>query len=105
MVGILTAICFVTAIVLFLFFSDENWSKLWTGAFTRVGLLLSAVWFALPTRDRPAAWASVSPLTFVGLIVAVFVIARYPRIIIPAAIVLVIVGFVLRPRHKRRPKR
>ena len=42
------------------------------GACARVGVVLAALWLALPTRNRPAAWANVrigyaAPLVLAGL--------------------------------------
>lgn len=68
----------------------------------RVGLLLGALWLALPTRTRPAAWANVSPYVVVGVVVALLFV-RQMRIFIPLLIVVGILGLLLRPRPKRPP--
>lgn len=71
-------------------------------AFVRVGLMLGALWCALPTRNRDAAWANVSPLTVLVVLVAVIVFARNLRVLLPIAIGLAAVGYFLRPRNRRR---
>ncbi|EDL58439.1 hypothetical protein [Gimesia maris] len=76
-----------------------------TGAFMRVGLLMFALWLALPTRNRDAAWANVSPWVFVVIIMAVVGVAVRPKIVVPLLIVMAVFGFVLRPRNKRRSRR
>jgi len=73
------------------------------GGFVRVALLMSAFWLALPSGQREAAWANVSPTTFVGLLVAVVLLPRFPRAVLGMAVVLVPIWVVLRPRKKRRP--
>ena len=101
MVGVLTLVCFGIALVMWLRGVDEH-TELWFAGFIRVGLLMSAFWVALPTGKREAAWANVSPATFIGLILAVLLLPRYPRFVIPALVVLAILGFVLRPRRRSR---
>lgn len=74
------------------------------GALIRVGLLMGAVWLALPGRHQAAAWANISPRTVVGLLLAVIVTARIQlRILIPVAVVIGVILVLLRPRSKRRP--
>jgi hypothetical protein len=70
-------------------------------AFIRVGLMLGALWCAMPTRHRDAAWANVSPLTILIVLVVVIVFARM-RWLLPIAIALAAVGYFIRPRNRRR---
>lgn len=104
LVGILTLGCFAAAGVISVTHPhDESW-RLWLAGFIRVGLLMSAFWLALPTRDRDAAWANVSWMTFAGLLLALIAVIRLPlRIVLPLLVVLTVVGVFLRPREKRRP--
>ena len=109
-VGFLTLACWAASLAILLFAPKEDGWRLqdawylWLSGFVRVGLLMGAFWLALPTRHRKAAWANVSPTTFIGLILAVILLPRFPRIIVPILIVVVIIGYVLRPREKGRPK-
>ena len=101
MVGIITVGCFIAAGVIW-WLDLEKGNRLWQAGFIRVGLLMGAFWFALPTKYREAAWANVSPWTFVGILLAVLLLPRYPRVILPAIVVLSILGWFLRPK-KRAP--
>lgn len=56
---------------------------LWTGSFIRLGVLLAALWLALPTRGRAAAWAGISPWWIVGSCAALLVILKNPRATLP----------------------
>ena len=104
LVGVLALVCLAAAAGIWRFApSEDNW-KLWQGAFTRVGLLMSAFWIALPSGDREAAWANVTPLTFAGIILAVAGVAARPKIAVPVLIVLTVIGFLVRPRPKKRPQ-
>lgn len=79
-------------------------SDMMAAGFIRSGLLLAAIWLALPTRNRPAAWENVSwsSVVLLLLIVVVFVSSRLRWYAIPVAlIVLAAVYFLHRPR--RRP--
>jgi|GEM_PF-7006764 len=74
------------------------------GGFARIGLVLGALWLAMPSRNYAAAWANISP-KFLGLLalIALVTIRIPPRILLPAALVTGIAILVLRPRPKRRP--
>ena len=100
LVGVLTVICYLAAACIWLFQPDEDF---WLGGFVRVALLMSAFWLALPGNQREAAWANVSPSTFVALLIGALLLPRYPRVVLGMAVALLPIWFVLRPRKKRRP--
>ncbi|MBM81483.1 MAG: hypothetical protein CMJ78_12955 [Planctomycetaceae bacterium] len=102
-VGLLCLICLTSAAAIFFFAPHSDQTDIWQAAFTRVGLVLGAFWIALPSGKRPAAWANVSPTTFFGMLMGVFVLGRYPRAGIVIIIVVAVLSFVLRPRPKKRP--
>jgi len=103
LVGILALVCLGSAAVLFLGFRDQASWQLWQAAFTRVGIVMSAFWLAMPSRHREAAWANLSPTTLIGLFVTIIAAGRFPKVVIPVAIVVAIIGFFLKPRSKARP--
>lgn len=83
---------------------------IWPGVFVRVGMFLGALWLALPTKNRPAAWAKVSPWTFAGIFVVILMFARNPkiaiswlRVLVPLLAVVSILTMILRPKPKNRP--
>src|SRR5579863_49320 len=56
------------------------------GGSARVGVVMAALWLALPTRNRPAAWASLSITSAATGLVAVLAFLRVPfRILFPLA--------------------
>lgn len=76
------------------------------GAAARVGIVMAALWLALPTRDRPAAWANVSLASALPLVLVALALFRIPfRILLPLAGIVLLAGLVLRPRPLRRPER
>ncbi len=54
-VGLAAAGCFVLAAGLYVLRPEE---ALWRAGALRVGLVMGALWLALPSRDRAAAWAA-----------------------------------------------
>jgi hypothetical protein len=67
---------------------------------------MGAFWFALPTKNRPAAWAMVSKGKMFGIIFAIGALAARPWVFGPMFGVLLIVSFLFRPgRSRHRPDR
>lgn len=78
--------------------STTQWPLI-QAAFTRVGLVVGALWIALPTGRRNV---EVSPKAFViGLGAIVGVVVR-PRFFLPLLIVLAVLAKILRPKDKNR---
>jgi hypothetical protein len=77
------------------------------GATARVGIVMAALWLALPSGNRPPAWANVSLTSVVPLVLAgLALFRRVPfRILLPLAGILLVAGLVLRPRPLQRPER
>jgi hypothetical protein len=72
----------------------------------RVGIVMAALWLALPTRNRRAAWANVRITAAVPLVLAALAVLRVPlRILLPLAGVALFAALVLRPRPRQRPER
>lgn len=86
--------------------SDGAGLRMWTAACVRVGMLMTALWLALPADGRQAAWAGISKETLIGFVIAAVALARLQlRVLLPLFVLLVIIGLVLRPRSKARPRR
>jgi drug/metabolite transporter (DMT)-like permease len=76
------------------------------GVAARVGIVMAALWLALPSRGRPAAWANLSTTSLASAAMAVMAIFRVPfRIMIPLSATVMVLGFVLRPKPLQRPER
>lgn len=106
MVGIISLVCL--GLWIFLYSRDPNAEGdmlIWQGGFMRSGLLMGAFWFALPTKNREAAWANVSPWTLVGMIVAFGAMVARPKVFVPLFAALGAVGYFLRPRKGQRDQR
>lgn len=102
--GVLALACGVAGVILCAMRGIEDQ---FAAGFIRVGIVLAALWCAMPSRDREAAWARVSPWAVVGGILAAVLLVRHLRVLLPIVIVLSIAGYILRPRKHRtqRPSR
>jgi hypothetical protein len=97
MVGLLAIGSTIAACVLLVIGGSQGFAS----ALLRVGLLLGAFWLALPTKDRPAAWARVSPWSL-GVIIGVALVLPRLRFFLPVLVVGVLIGWIVRPRRGKR---
>ncbi len=95
--GILAILLTIAGLVLWLVMDRAELG----GAMLRVGLLLAAFWYALPTKTREAAWANVSLFSLVVFLVLAIIFVRRPRVFFPILVAMTALGFFLRPRKKR----
>ena len=103
LVGVLALTCLIGAVAAF--FYEEDDVNMWRGIFTRVGLVLTALWMALPKDGALGKWANVSLTTLIGIMAAIFMVARNPRQYVPLLLVVAAIARFLRPREKARPTR
>ena len=109
LVGVIALACLIGGAFVWLQLPVQEGSQLsmLAAALIRVGLLMVAFWVALPTKNREAAWANVSPSRLAGVMLAVLIVAARPRfmlVLIPLGILVLIVGTLLKPRN-RRPRK
>lgn len=106
-VGVVAVMLLTAALVLWILpgAASSQSTVMWRGACGRIGAVMVALWMALPTRTRPAAWANLNPRS-VGAVLIVALAIRFPlRLLLPIALVLVITGLLLRPPPRTRPPR
>jgi hypothetical protein len=85
--------------------STSQATAMWRGACGRIGIVMAALWMAMPTRTRPAAWSNLNPRS-VGAVGLVALAMRFPlRLLLPVGGILVVAGMLLRPRRRVRPLR
>ena len=100
-VGVLAAGCFVAAVAIAVAAPREEF---WWAGFLRAGVVLTALWFCLPTKDRPAAWADFRPLPAAVFAATLLLAVVRPKIGLP--ILLALIAFrVVFVRRKRSPAR
>jgi hypothetical protein len=105
-VGIAAVLCLVVALSLQPWAYDSSNLALWQAALGRVGIVMAALWLALPGRNQPAAWAKLSPRVIGLIVVGLIATSRLSlRILLPGAAVIGLLFLLLRPRPKHRPRR
>ncbi len=98
--GIVAISCFVGAMIVYLL--ERDLSNVWFSILLRIGLVMSAIWLALPSKSKPAAWANVSPTTLGIIVVAIVGIGYRPKIALPIIVGVAVIGYFLKPREKKR---
>lgn len=103
LVGLIALGCLATAAGLWVFTGD--WKNPATSVTVRLGIMLGALWLALPKQGENLAWEKCLPAVIAVIAVLAFVRGSWRVLIyaIPAAIVVGIAAVFLRPRSKRRP--
>jgi len=107
LVGCLSLGCLAAALAIALF-SRSSSNDMWQGAFLKVGVVLGALWVALPnwSADRPFATASLWHVMGVLLGLVMLIRLRIPlQLLVPLALVTAFAIRVLRPKPKTRPPR
>jgi hypothetical protein len=105
--GIIAVVLLTAAMLLWVLpgVSTDQAALMWRAACGRIGVVMVALWMAMPTRSRPAAWANLNPRSVAAVALAALAI-RFPlRLLLPVAGVLFIAGVVLRPKARVRPPR
>lgn len=106
MVGVCAALCLSGAVVLWIVFpeanaedeADQKWTML-KAACTRIGLVMGALWLALPRDGRQV---EVSPKAFLAGFLAFVGVVLRPKVVLPLLAVLAVIAVLLRPREKNR---
>lgn len=104
-IGAITLSCWALAGLIW-WLGLEGGTEVWQGALSRVGVVMAAVWLAMPTRHRDAAWAHVPWPWLAGTLLFLVAVLRTKaplKILIPGTLALAGVILVLRPRSKVRP--
>ncbi len=86
----------------------EGSQDIWRGACMKVGLVMGALWLALPSITRNGELGRASWTAVLGAIVVALIIAKTKvslKIVIPVLIAAAIAVRLLRPRQKTRPPR
>ena len=96
LVGIISLACLCTGPGLLLANPNDDSVRLWAAGFNRAGLLMGALWFALPSGKRGAAWTNVSIPALAGGLLGLLALVRNPRVILPMIAVLGAVFFIKR---------
>lgn len=100
-VGLVAGGCLLVALGMLLFNDIQNAVA---SSLLRIGLVFGALWLALPTKSRPAAWAQLSRWKMAGLVAFAILLPRL-KFFLPILLIGVAVGWMLRPKKKRSGRR
>ncbi|MSR60098.1 MAG: hypothetical protein EXS05_21070 [Planctomycetaceae bacterium] len=103
LVGILSLVCLAVAAGLWVFTEDPE-QNAFLAAVSKVGIMLAALWLALPRQGESVAWERLVPV-LVGTLIFVALAGRALRYLLPVAFIVGLVLFFLRPRPKRHGRR
>lgn len=103
LVGLISLGCLITAAVCCYY---TEWTNPVVSVATRLGVMLGALWLALPSQGDNIAWQKGLPVVLAVIVVLAFVKRGGGRLllyVVPAAILVGIAAAFIRPRQKRRP--
>jgi hypothetical protein len=69
-------------------------------AFLRVGLVMGALWLALPSTGESVAWAKIAPI-LAGSVVLIVISRKAFLFLLPAVLFLAVVFAIVLPKPKR----
>jgi hypothetical protein len=103
LIGIVALVCLATAAGLWIF-TDNPVQNQFLAAVSRVGVVLAALWLALPPRGEKMAFGRAGPILIAA---AIFVALSGRRLLylLPVALVVGLALAFLRPRSRRRKSR
>ncbi len=99
------ALAFLTAFAISLVTGPKDSADPWQGIFSRVGVVLGALWLALPKDGTLGKWAEVSVLKLVVIVALFIAVVRAPRKYLPILLAIGAAARFLRPPDKIRPPR
>lgn len=103
LIGIVALACLATAAGLWIFTVNPVQNQ-FLAAVSRVGIVLAALWLALPPRGEKLALGRAGPI-LVAAAILVALSGRRLLYLLPAAIVVGVALAFLRPRSRRRKSR
>ncbi len=96
LVGVVAITLLTAALVLWILpgASTNQATLMWRAGCGRMGVVVAALWLAMPTRSRPAAWANLNPRSVAALGLAALAIKFPPKYLLLLGVILVVAGLV-----------
>jgi hypothetical protein len=101
LVGVIGLALLIVSGVMTLMGADGS-QEMWAGACLKVGLVMAALWLALPSITRNPVLAQASWVTLVGALALALIVARTRvplKVVIPVLVAFVIAVRILGPRR------
>lgn len=102
------ALAFLAGFVISLVTGTAEKADVWQGICSRVGVVLGALWLALPKDGSLGKWGEVSILKLIVILLIIVTAVRSPKRFVPYLPILLAVAAAsryLRPPTKTRPPR
>jgi hypothetical protein len=90
-VGLIALGCLITAAAAGV---TGQFESAWASAFLRIGTVFGALWLALPTETRPAAWARLSGGRLLMLLLVAVLLPRL-KIVLPVLLAGILIGWLI----------
>lgn len=103
LVGCVALACLATAAAMWIF-TERPEQNQFLSAVTRVGIVIGALWLALPKEGENVAWGKAAMLMIPALVL-VALHGRRLLYLLPVAIGVALLLAILRPRARRRRSR
>lgn len=100
LIGLLALVCLAIVAGLWVFSTDPEHSALLAGV-TRIGVVLGALWMALPASGEFPRLSRLSPMLVVGAVLFAIFAQRLRWYVIPLSVAVAIAYAFLKPRVKR----
>ena len=101
LVGIIGATCLVASAVCFLWFPEQSAAQ---SATLRIGIVMLALFFALPKSGEHVRWERLAPIIVVSVLI-IGLAKKMTLVILPMLVVIGILLTLFRPKSKPRPPR
>lgn len=101
LVGIIGLVCLVTSAICFAFFPEQTSAQ---SATLRIGVVMTALYFALPKAGDHVRWERLTPIIILCAVVIGFAKKMF-LVILPMLAIIGILLVIFRPREKTRPPR
>jgi hypothetical protein len=101
LVGIIGLVCLIASAVCWAYFPEQTSAQ---SAFLRIGIVMSALFLALPKAGEHVRWERLAPI-IVGSVVLIALTKRMILVILPLLLVIGIALTIFRPKPKPRPPR
>ena len=101
LVGVMGAVCLVAAAVCYVWYPEQTSAR---SAFVRIGIVMTALYFALPQPGESVMWGRLAPI-IAGSVVLIVLSKKIILVALPMLLVIGIVLAIFRPRSKFRPPR
>ncbi|MCA9041666.1 MAG: hypothetical protein KDA65_15040 [Planctomycetaceae bacterium] len=98
LVAVIALLCWGAAGI---FYVTNPESQIFLASSVRIGLVMSAIWLALPSKEQAAAWAKISSKWWVTLGVGLVIGLIRPKLAPGILLLFAVIGFLWKPKVQK----